>query len=170
LKQEISLMVDQNSTPAKPSRLWRNVLVISLALNLAVVGLVIGIAASGRIGEGPPRNFELNLGPIARALEPQERRGIGMSLRRDKSLREFDLRGQVENMVATLQAEPFEPDVLRVLLDEQSARLQVMQGRAQDALIVQIVAMTPERRAEFAEQLRDEMSKARPPRERPSGG
>lgn len=163
-------MVDQNGIPKKPSRLWRIVLVVSLALNLAVVGLVVGITASGRLGDGPPRNFELNLGPMARALEPQERREIGKALRSDRSLRNFDLRGRVDDMVVALQAEPFDAEVLRGLMAEQSHRMQDLQSDAQAALMDQIVDMTPERRAEFADRLRDEMSKERPPRNRSSGG
>jgi hypothetical protein len=107
---------------------------------------------------------------MARALEPQERHEIGKALRADRSLRNFDLRGRVDDMVVALQAEPFDPDALRVLMAEHSDRMQDLQSNAQDALMDQIIAMTPERRTIFADQLREEMSKARPPRDRPSGG
>jgi uncharacterized membrane protein len=163
-------MVEDKTPQARPNRLWRIVLVLSLALNLAVVGVVVGAAVSGRWGEGPPRSFDLGLGPVARALEPRERRAIGRRLREDRSLRDFDLRGRVNRVVAALQAEPFDPDVLRALLVEQSQQIATVQATAQEVMLEQIVAMTPERRRAFADQVLEEMSRARAPRARSSGG
>ncbi len=163
-------MADDKTPQARPSRLWRVVLVLSLALNLAVIGVVVGSAGSGRWGDGPPRSFDLGLGPIARALEPQERRAIGRKLREDRSLRDFDLRDRVNRVVAALQADPFEPDVLRALLAEQSERITAVQATAQEVVVEQITAMTPERRRAFADQVLEEMSRARSLRDRSSGG
>ncbi|WP_342068624.1 periplasmic heavy metal sensor [Yoonia algicola] len=163
-------MVEDKAPQTRPSRLWRIVLVLSLALNLAVVGVVVGSAVSGRWGEGPPRSFDLGLGPVARALEPQERRAIGRKLREDRSLRGFDLRGRVNLVVAALQAEPFDPDVLLALLAEQSQQIATVQATAQEVMLEQIVAMTPARRRAFADQVLEEMSRARRPRDRTSGG
>jgi uncharacterized membrane protein len=163
-------MVEDKVPSARPSRLWRIVLVLSLALNLAVVGVVVGAAASGRWGDGPPRSFDLGLGPLARALEPQERRAIGHRLREDRALRDFDLRGRVSRVVATLQADPFDPEALRGLLAEQNQRVATVQATAQEVMLEQIIAMTPERRRAFADQLLEEMSRARGPRTRASGG
>ncbi len=153
---------------SKPSRLWRMIFVISLALNLAVVGLVVGAVASGRLGDGPPRAFDLGLGPVARALDPQERRAIGMALRRDAGLRRGEMRAQTALMIASLRQDPFNPDALRDVIAEQRARLGDIQNAAQEAFINQITAMSPERRAAFADVLEQELS--RPPRERRSGG
>ncbi|KQI72114.1 hypothetical protein AN191_08175 [Loktanella sp. 5RATIMAR09] len=163
-------MAEDKTPQARPGRLWRVVLVLSLALNLAVIGVVVGSAASGRWGDGPPRSFDLGLGPIARALEPQERRAIGRQLREDRSLRDFDLRDRVNRVVAALQADPFDPDVLRALLAEQNARMTAVQATAQEVVVEEIVAMTPERRRAFAERVLEEMSRARSLRERSSGG
>lgn len=163
-------MVEDKTPAAGPSRLWRIVLVLSLALNLAVVGVVVGAAASGRWGDGPPRSFDLGLGPLSRALAPEERRAIGRRLREDRSLRSFDLRERVNRVVATLQAEPFDPDALRGLLAEQNQRIATVQATAQEVILEQIIAMTPERRRAFADQLLEEMSRVKGPRARNSGG
>ena len=151
-----------------PSRLWRIVFVISLALNLAVVGLVIGAVASGRMGDGPPRAFDLGLGPVSRALDPQDRRAIGLSLRGRTDLRRGDLRAQTALMVAGLRQEPFDPEAMRALMNSQRARFGAVQDAAQAALIDRIAGMSPERRAAFADRLERELS--RPPRNRGSGG
>ncbi len=163
-------MAEEKRPSARPRRLWRIVLALSLALNLAVAGVVVGAIVSGRAGDGPPRSFDLGIGPIARALQPQERRAIGRSLRQDRSLRGVDFRDRLNRMVAALKAEPFDPDALRVLMDEQAASLAGIQARAQTATLEQIIAMTPERRHAFADRVLEELSRARPPRERNSGG
>ena len=161
-------MADTSGSGAAPRRLWKIVLVLSLALNLAVVGLVSGVAFSGRFGDGPPRSFDLGLGPVARALAPQERREMGRSLRQSRVLRGVDLRADAEEMIALLQAEPFDPAPLRDLLDAQVTRMAEVQRGAQEALLQTITAMSPERRATFAQQLADELRR-RPDRRAPPG-
>jgi uncharacterized membrane protein len=156
--------------PAKPSRLWRIVLVCSLALNLAVAGIVIGTVSSGRAGDGPPRNFDLGVGPMARALSPQERRQIGRSLRQDRALRGVDLRDRLARMSDSLRAEPFDPAALAGLLDAQNTQMAGVQDQAQEALLNTIAAMTSARRAEFADQLMAEFSKERRRPPRPNSG
>lgn len=160
---------DKMPTP-RPNRLWRIVLVVSLALNLAVVGVVVGSAMSGRLGKDPPRSFDLGLGPVSRALDKDERREIGRSLRQNAALRDVNLRDRVTDMVAALTAEPFDPDALRGVMDAQAAGMANVQATAQGALVEQIVAMTPERRRAFAAQLTEELSRERPRRNRSSGG
>jgi hypothetical protein len=150
--------------------MWRIALVLSLALNLAVVGIVVGSYASGRVGDGPPRSFDLGLGPVSRALLPEERREIGRNLRQNRVMRDVDLRDRVDGMSAVLRAEPFDPEALRVLMDDQAAQISNVQAKAQDAFLAQIAAMTPERRRMFADQLLQEMSKDRRRRSDNSGG
>jgi len=163
-------MDNDKTPPVRPRRLWRIVLVASLALNLAVGGIVAGSVVSGRLGKGPPRSFDLGLGPIARALEPQERRAIGRNLRQNRALRDLDLRGRVDEVIALLRAEPFDPQALEALMDQQAAEVAGFQARAQDAMLEQIIAMTPERRRAFATHLTEEMARERQSGPRKSGG
>ena len=163
-------MAEDKLPVARPSRLWRVVLVLSLALNLAVAGVIIGAVTSGRASDGPPRSFDLGIGPIARALEPQERRAIARDLRRDRSLRALDFRGRATEMVETLRAEPFDAVQFRALMDAQVTAVSGLQSKAQDATLDQIIAMTPERRRAFADRVAEELSRMRAPRTRNSGG
>ncbi|MFQ1701758.1 periplasmic heavy metal sensor [Loktanella agnita] len=159
--------MDDLGKPARgTSRLTRVVLVISLALNLAVVGLVAGAAISGRFGDGPPRNYDFGLGPIARALEPDERRAIGAAMRRDDSLRGMNMRARMRDTLAALRAEPFDRVAVQALIEEQNARMGQLQRAAQAALLDQIAEMDPARRAAFADQLEAAQSRDRPPRTR----
>lgn len=160
-------MADDRQTKPGPSRLWRIVLVGSLALNLAVAGLVVGAAVSGRFGDRPPRSFDFGLGPVALALDPAERRAIGGAMRRDGALRAGDPRRNAAAMVAALRAEPFDPDQLQDLMTAHNNQVATLQRKALAALMDQIIAMSPERRAAFADRLQQELSRGR---DRRSGG
>jgi uncharacterized membrane protein len=151
-------MADPTRTP---SRLWKIVLVCSLALNMAVAGVVIGAVSSGRTGDGPPRSFDLGIGPISRALLPQEQRDVRRAMRENGNLRNLDFRGDVRNIEAALLTEPFSADALREALSVQRDRMRNVQVQAQDALIATIAEMTPERRTAFADKLINEMSRNR---------
>lgn len=170
-------MADQTPPSARPSRLWRTILVLSLALNLAVAGLFVGAATSGRWKGGPPPKFEVGFGPIGRALAHDEKRDIRRGLIRDQVLRDLNLRAGMTDIVTVLQTTPFDEDRLRALLDTQRERTQGLQIFIQDGLMDVIREMTPERRAEFAEQVTDEITRIDRDRDRspnapedPSGG
>lgn len=162
----VCLPMDDPVTPSRgSSRLMRIVLVLSLALNLAVVGIVAGVAVSGRLGGPAPRSVDFGLGPVSQALDPAERRAIRQALRREGALRNLDLRARAEAMIAALRADPFDRAALELLLDEQAARIGQLQGAAQEAFLDQIAAMTPERRAAFAERLMEAFRERRAPRQ-----
>lgn len=147
-------MVDPAATRLR--RVWRIILVLSLALNIAIVGMVAGfVLRNGKAG--PPRGFDLSLGPIGQALDRKDRRAISNALRRHPELRP-QRRGQVfagmDALINAVEAQPFDPDAVRAALQIPLARLQAVQNVAQDALIEQIEEMSDAQRAAFAERLR----------------
>ncbi|WP_439154779.1 periplasmic heavy metal sensor [Yoonia sp.] len=162
-------MDNDNLTRPGPSRLWRAVLVLSLAFNLAVIGMVLGAGLSGRFGDRPPRSFDFGLGPLARALEPSERRAIGGAMRRDGALRAVDLRGNAQEVIAALRSDPFDPVRLETAMAAQMAQTAMVQRSAQEALLRQITAMSPQRRNVFADRLQQELSHAHDRRDGRSG-
>jgi uncharacterized membrane protein len=161
-------MVD--TAKGKPTRGWRVILILSLALNFIVVGIVAGTAMSGRLGKGPPRAFEFGPGPLARALEPADRRALGRVLRRDGDVRRMDMRGQFTLILSSLRQDPFDPAALRGLMDEQGERFRAVQAKSSEALITRIMAMTPDERAAFADRFEHEMRRPRRSRDDRSGG
>lgn len=163
-------MADDDLSRSSPSRLWRTVLVLSLALNLAVLGMVVGAGFSGRFSDHAPRSFDFGLGPVARALDPSERRAVGSVMRRDDALRSVDLRGNASEMIAALRADPFDPARLETLMADQMVQTAVIQRSAQQALLMEITDMSPERRANFADRLDEELTRRRDRRDRRSGG
>lgn len=139
----------------KPRRLWRVIFVLSLAVNIAVVGAVAGLAISGRVFNGPPQRIMFDFGPLGRVLEPVDRRAIASSLRRDgtKPFDRAEMRGKIADLAAVLRMEPFDAEaVLRQLRAFRSRSEQVQQD-AQAAFVAHLAAMTPEARIALAERL-----------------
>ena len=163
-------MADPTLPAPRPSRIWRVVLIVSLALNLAVVGLVGGAFISGRFASGPPARVDFGLGLVSRALTGDDRREIGRALRQDRSLRDHDFRGQMAAIATALRAEPFDPALLQSLLEEQAARLSQVQASARRAVVDRITAMTPDNRRAFADRFEEELHRNRRPRNAPSDG
>lgn len=158
-------MNDPHIPAVRPSRLWRVVLVVSLALNLAVAGLVGGAFVSGRFADGPPNRIDFGLGPVSRALSGDDRRAIGRALRQDSTLRGQDLRAQMTAITTALRADPFDTAVLQDLLDDQATRLSQVQASARAAVVDRISAMSAADRRAFADRLEDELQRNRRPRD-----
>ncbi|MEY1556405.1 periplasmic heavy metal sensor [Yoonia sp. R2331] len=145
--------------PARPRRrpIWRIVLVLSLALNLAVVGMFAGFAWRGG-KQGPPRGVELSLGPVGQALSQQDRRAILQSLRQNRDLRPGrDGAGMagIEEMIAALRADPFDPAAFSETLNIPQARQQKLKDAARAALTERVTEMSAQERAAFAERIAD---------------
>ena len=137
------------------SRGWRIVLVASLALNIAVVAMVAGLAL--RIGrDGPPPRFEMALGPVGEALSPQDRRAIARALRRDPALRGGALRpdgGGARALVEALRQEPVEAEALRAALAASADRIERLRQAGQTALVNRLMSLPADDRAALADRI-----------------
>lgn len=165
-------MTDPEPT-RRAGRGLRVALVLSLAVNLLVVGLVLGVAAnrsdprpSGRV---PPEL--LNYGPLMRVLDTENREKLSKALagqRHEIRQARRDVRRGFQDLVGALKAEPFDVDQVQQILSAQEDRVngQVHQVRAQ--LLTQIAEMSPADRAALAERLSDALKRG-PERGRPPG-
>lgn len=147
--------------PAKGAPRWMRVLlVVSLALNLLVAGVVVGdVLTEGGGGRGP-RPVEMALGPFARAMDAQDRRAILGSLRGNPDLRPLsrDQRAAAfGEILSTLRAEPFDRTRAETALSAQAERVQGLERAVQGALIDRLATMTPDQRADFADRLEAEL-------------
>lgn len=147
------------------SRGWKIAFALSVALNLAVLGLVAGaflrhggpMMQPGAVADG-------GFGPLAEALEDDDRRG----LRRDflssrPDIREIrkERRADAARLMAVLRAEPFDPAALQSALAEASRRTADRVAHGQSLLVSRIAAMAPAERAAFADRLERALSRGR---------
>jgi uncharacterized membrane protein len=137
-------------------RRWRDwLLVASLGLNLAVVGLVAGAAF-----RGPPDRPMIGpaLWTYARALPDPYRRDLGQELRRsrnDWAPTRDALRGQREALASALTSEPYDRERVAGLLARELELASELGDRGIALLVGQIDRMDPAARAAFAERLRN---------------
>ena len=149
-----------------PSRMWRIVLGVSLALNLLFVGLVAGAALrpDGK-GHGPGKRGDRIGGfgaPFMRALPREDRREIFRSLREEGGV--MDRAGRqaaVERMITALRETPFDPSVPEAILRSQVERNLNVQGRIQALWLRRIGMMSDADRAAYADRLQDYLQRRR---------
>lgn len=152
-----------NPDPSDPvtvprSRPWVTVLlVVSLALNLAIAGVIAGAFLSGFKGNGRFGEVrELGFGPFSDALSDDDRK----SLRRAFVQRAPDIvasrrqtRADIAMVLAALRADPFNADVLRTALASGSARAAERQALGQELIFEHLSAMPAQDRLSFADRL-----------------
>ncbi len=132
-------------------RLWRIVLVASLALNLCVAGVVVG-ALFDRHGPGHDR-LRGPAGGIVRALPEADREAVIDRLREMPREGRGDRRAGFERLLAAIRAEPFDRGRVERLLAEQRARGGARFARVEEAILDRLALMSPEARAGFAARL-----------------
>ncbi len=143
--------------------LWVKILLgVSLALNLAIIGLAAGVVT--RLGGRPDGPAGVNYAlPYVMALPGDIRREIGSDLRRgsrDGDLpRRGERRAQYQRMIDVLSVEPFDPAAARAVLMAQSDQTLALQSAAHDAWLARVSQMTAEERADYAARLSDILSR-----------
>lgn len=150
---------DTQPTPSNKPRMRKGIrilLILSLAMNVIVVGLIIG-AAVGHSRDDDRRRPKTNLPPHVKALDWDQRRTIGKAIR--KAYREDGLgarteRSQFEQMAAAIEAVPFDRDALAAVQVEFEEVMARRVSRARDIWLDHVEGMTDEDRAAYADRLR----------------
>jgi uncharacterized membrane protein len=150
-------MTDQTPPSAAPvtnARWLKPALIVSVALNLAVAGLVLG----AWLGDGPRRGMprDMSFGPFSEALSDQDRRELRKALMdragEFRSSRDA-ARAEFETLLAALRADPFDPDAMKSALaaieTRNAERLQL--GRS--LIETRLIQMSAEDRQAFADRL-----------------
>lgn len=149
----------------RPGRWLKLALVLSLGLNLAVVGVVLGaVLGHGAFLHGAYAPRDIGFRPMSRAMSEADR----AALRRDLRAAAGEWRAlnaaradEDATMLQVLRSEPFDAAQLRAMLDAQQDRTQARLAHVNEVLVARIAAMDPIARAAFAERLEAEL--LRPP-------
>lgn len=150
-------------------------LIVSLALNLFLVGTIVGGLVVGqrlRAERPPPARGGPALWAAARELSPEDRAAYREVLRGEDGQARLNLRAARQARAEawrSLNAEPFDPAVVRKHLSDARAQDAQARGELEDRIVTFAATLSPEDRARFVEGLtrpgRNEQP-PRPPRDR----
>lgn len=168
----MSSQLTPGAEPHNTSRFWmRALLIVSLSFNLLVLGLVAGAKWGGDRdhgfdARGPNRGAIRDLGfaPLAGALNREDRRLIGKALREGSGSfadHRKVLAVEFQSMLAALRADPFDPDMLRALMGQQSERLSQRGQIMRSTLIDRLSQMSDEDRHALADRVEKSVRKRR---------
>lgn len=145
---------------ATPKGWTRWLLFGSLTLNLLFVGVGVGGVLSLKrhvAGGAPPANMQmLTVGPLSRALTPEDRDEVLDFVRSGRNpdiMSPRDMRADGVLMMDTLRGADFDPAVLEAIFQRQNASDIAMQGALQQALLQRLSQMTPDERNALADRL-----------------
>ena len=156
--------------PARPGRWLKTVLVLSLALNLGVAGLVLGHNLKGR-GEGPrPHSVrDLGFGFFGPALTDADREALRTAFARNApDLREARnaMREDVAAVLAAIRAEPFDAAAFDAALARSAARSMERRALGEALIRDHLAGLDAAARDGFATRLEDGLRRRAEARER----
>ena len=144
-------------------RPWRYIVVISLAVNLAVLGVVVG-SAFDRHGPGRGPKMGGPVAPLVMALPEESRDALRSAFRAARPPRgERDDRGRAsfEALLSAIRAEPFAPEAVIAALNEQRQAGDARLGRLEAALAEELARLSSTERADYAERLSESIRRRR---------
>lgn len=142
------------TAPRSGGRGLRIALLVSLAANLLIVGLV-----AGAIWHGPPDRArrpelrDLGFGPFVAALPRSDRRALAARLRdvnEPLRARRDEIRRQFDALVEALRAEPYDHGAVAAIISSQQDEVFASQRLGRSVLLDHIAAMSADARADFA--------------------
>ena len=152
---------ERRGSPRRRVPVWVSVaLVISLALNLPVAGVIGGLAARSDGGDGGPRPIAtlhvLGLGPLVLALDREGRDRLAGSVTAradDLDPGRQALGDATRSLVAALRADPFEPEAAAAALARQRAAVGELQALGHDLLVDYLAGADAATRARVADRI-----------------
>lgn len=159
-------MEPEQSIPQKPRRLWKVIFVISLALNIAILGVVAGATWRFQGRGAHPAAKVLDTGSVyLRALGSKHRRELGRKMRpaggKDKKSHAEIAQG-FDRAIALLRSEPFDSDAFAKVMQGHSRRAEMRMQEARNILLDHLNAMNAAERAAYADRLEKALRKGGP--------
>lgn len=146
--------------PPASGRGIRIALAISVALNLAVLGVVGGAILKGGPGSHGPMVRDVGFGFFSEALTPAQREDLRQRFvdGNPRVLSEWSaMRDDAFAVLAALRAEPFDAEALQSALSAQSQRINERLTTGQTLIADFLLALSAEDRAAFADRLEERM-------------
>lgn len=159
-------MANSEIKTVKPGRSMRIALAVSVALNLAVVGVIVGAAFQKDGGPGGGNVRDLGFGPYTEALSREDRAALRSAfLAKNPDLRAArdSMRDDINEVLAALRADPFEPSRLQAALGAQTERMSGQLVTGQQLMSDFFVQMSTEARLGFADRLEAGLRRPRKP-------
>lgn len=151
--------MSEQPVPRSSPRWLRLLLVVSLAFNLLILGLIGGWAMKwGKHGPHHMSRVEHLGGPMTRALDHDDRRAIGKRMRAAFRAEPADQSARHETMAALigeLRKEVFDRDTAEELMAQQRSYLTKRLAIGQSLLLDRLETMTPDARAAYADRLQE---------------
>jgi uncharacterized membrane protein len=172
------MMSDQITAIPSPSpatnRRLKIALAVSVALNLAIAGLIGGIALHGGPGgRGDMMVRDFGFGTFDGALRPEDKEALRKSIQGKLG----DIRAARQQMqadgtaiLAALRAEPFDKAVLAATLAQQSLHFNDRLKFGSQVISDFLLGLSPEERVAFADRLEHRMSRGRDDDPKADGG
>jgi uncharacterized membrane protein len=129
-------------------------LAVSVALNLAIAGLVAGAWLRDGPGHGLPR--DMSFGPFTEALSDSDRRALRRTLgERAHGFREArqEMQADLQTLLSSLRADPFDPAAAEAALAAIAGRASARLELGRDLIAERILAMSDAERQAFADRL-----------------
>ncbi len=151
--------------PKGGTPVWLRVtLILSLAVNLLIAGIVAGAVFGDRRGGLDRSVRDLGGAPFFMALEPSERRELAMRARgeAEEPLRESRraLRQRFEALLSALRADDFDRDAVEALLAEQRAAASSRAALGERVLLDHLAGLSAEERRAYADRLDKSLRRA----------
>lgn len=146
-----------SDSPA-PKRRWMTILlVISLAVNLLVVGVILGTALRFRGGDHAktPPGFGIAL---YQALPKEDRKKLRGELSGLRGKGSYSRKQDFAGLSTALRTVPFDPEAVQVLLNQQALATENLQRALHQEWLVYVTEMSDGERQIYAERL-DEVVK-----------
>ena len=156
----------------KESRIcrWMAVaLAVSLALNLLVAGVFLGVRLNPPAKTADPARLDarllrdLGLGPFMNAFPPQARRQMARRIRSEIGTLNDGrqaLVAELDEMLVLMRTDPFDAEALAQVIERQKQRLNARTDIGREIVLEAITEMTPEERRAFADRLERVLQRA----------
>jgi uncharacterized membrane protein len=140
--------------PVGAPRWMRLALVASLAVNLAVAGLVGGAVLSHRKDRADRRDgIDMSIGALPQALSREDRAALRDVMHARRAERRAAAIADMTALAAALRADPYDASAVQAVFDRQVGRLSEGLQSGQVVMAQRFIAMTPAERAAVADRL-----------------